>query len=269
MNQDEIIKYLHKNIHGAQDNGLKHELTKEKPIYDYIICRKTVELFSENGIHIINSINEDPTLINKGIANIKIEGDWTYGQMEINYPNIADYPYKIINQFYKKSEINKIAHIEDGLCIPILEKFQIKFNIKINTSCKLSYNIVYINAPIYYNIPIKEYQIQSDELYKSNELYKFNLCFHHPTEKLTIFADKPIEYANFYCYKYILNFNKITDTQYELDFGKNTINLTRITDLFIMIKSIEPDNKITIRGDSYNILNYSSALSEIKIKYTA
>ena len=239
---EEILKNLHTQFIGTQDLAIQ-KLSGKRLTYTSIIERKQIEL--SNLINVLE--NPGP---NFGIANVRIEGEYNNIKFWINRQQYDEsFPCDGLNTFYI---------FENGNCFPFGDN-EFSFYYKGPPNCVISYDVVSIEIPVEpldFLIKINQYHFE-DSIKEGIKIVR--LAFHHPSEKIIVKSDKPLNDIKFlYCKEpcpHILSFTKINDNEWILDFGNNTLNFTKMEHDHLLINS--PTN------NSIQIINKSLMISGI------
>lgn len=240
-----IRKTLHEITFGSQDEYI--EKTNWKPLeYDFI---ETCTVNDNKPVIRFNHLYESPELKGKGITNLKIEGDWESLEVVIGG--------QLVDKIYKIWECNSPYILQAPYYIPFLEHHSIDICVSHNKQYTLTYDIVSVShscalleknkdkdkeyANTGYEFVFKTLNFTGFQDIESDIQYTY-IPFNHPIERLVVYCDNPVDYIKFLYNKktnlsLTLSFQKINDKKWELDFGEQTVNFSRIERPYIEICS--------------------------------
>ncbi len=256
MNTEEL-KSLKEMFWGAQDEKLKNmDKNKQRLFYDNIIEHKKVEYIHNNiqDKYDIICISYEPNL---GVANVKITGDWQQLDLEVGGMRL--------DRIYRVSEENSFDIFNKGSCMPTLEHHNVIKLISKGTNYTVEYDLVSVNN----NIPVNTYPAYfiKQQVYDNHDnliigTHKFPVWFNHPTEKLTVYSDEPIEDVVLaIAFDLKINFTQISPLKWEINFGEEYApNFSRMDCAKIYFKNNFENNQVHFWGTSHAIIKYGAGM---------
>jgi len=242
MISEQIRKTLHDITFGIQNEYI--EKTNYKPLqYDFIETCTVSD--NKPVVRFILS----PELKGKGITNLKIDGDWESLEVVIGG--------QLVDKIYKIWECNSPYILQAPYCIPFLEHHSIDICVSHNKQYTLTYDIVSVSHPCVlskkecsntrYDFVFNFLIFTGFEEIESDIQYTY-IPFNNLIERLVVYCDNPVDYIKFHYGNikffndkknplFTLSFQKINDTKWELDFGEQTVNFSRIERPFLEIRS--------------------------------
>lgn len=235
-----------KNYKGAQDESLKL-YGESRLLYDYILDTKIIHLKGPQKYVIDLDMNI-------GIANVSIKGDWEYMS--------ALFHGQRYDRIYKKSGENTFDMFNNGACMPYLHSMDTVIEIEGNDYV-LTYDIVSVKYDDNNTYFIKNIQTCGDDLLKIGEnLLKGLICYNHPVEKITFFTDNPVEDLLVIIDEtYLLNCTQMNDLKWELNFGGNTLNFSKINNIILKCKNSFQDNRIINFAVTHHLIRVASGMT--------
>ena len=246
LTNDEIIALLHNRSRGAQDRYYDKLNYENLPYYDELIETKSIEL---NSSYIFPNSDTDASLANKGIANIRVEGDYEYVSLDIGGQSI--------DRLYKVFHDNQMVNFKrEKCCIPFLRDHNIEIICK-NGTATITYDLVSIsNGDKKYDYVYYSHSYCGPEVI-STRTRSISLCFNNMVKKLIVTCENPIASISLIPYPddetdetdetdapdapvLDLDFTKINENLWELDFGNTHVNFSRIDNAKLYVSSLTP-----------------------------
>ena len=191
--------------------------------YDSILERRVVEF--TRGCH-----EPDHQVHNRGIANVRIDGEWD--TLEVDIGN------KQIDKIHRLSGTHVFDIFENGSCIPFLKFHRIQFMYTGSASCMLSYDIVSLDAPEKFEFAYKSQQY-TGKVDTSMPIQSVPLSFNNLIEKLTIHCEYPVTAITFFYREHGPSLPVIQKTKsiWVLDFSIQSVNFSQLDYPFLCIQT--------------------------------
>lgn len=248
--QDKLLEILHKVTYGRQDDFFaKHDMTP--PTYERVLRHVSATVDSTSPYmamlggqtgYIRRIKIENPTLNTEGIANLRILGDkWTIAELTAGY--------QYLSRIYRFMGCNSFPMLDDGLYIPFVERHTLELQIcGDTTSFDIEYDIVEVSKKDNYQYSYTNLQYPGSETL-TTDLSKVRLCLNHPVVRLTAKFDKPVESVELNAipsseHPPCVPFQKVSETEFVAEFGKNSINFSRLDAPILLINNSSDDNKL-------------------------
>jgi hypothetical protein len=214
MSHATLRNYLHTTFAGVEDAAIE-KLRGSRVTYDNIIERRII-FIPENGHH-----EPEHQIHNRGIANVRIDGDWD--TLEVDIGNWQ------FDKIHRVSGTTVFDIFENGSCVPFLKFHRIQFMCKGYKHCILSYDIVSLNTPEKCEFVYKSQQF-TGKMDTNMTIQSIPLSFNHPIENLIVHCEYPVSDINFFYSRHgpSLPFTQKSDSLWELDFGRKVVNFSQI-----------------------------------------
>jgi hypothetical protein len=259
MDKEAVMEILHKTTKSVHNQYYDDINSLAQPYYDYIIATKTIEFEKVPTVneHITNyscftfpTTNEDESFKNKGIRNIRVEGDFSEVILQVG-GQVVDITCNTFKKSAQEPYATLLRFVDPKVCLPFLLHHNIKILCHSKSKCKITYDLVsinygnHINNVFYYIFDTKYYigvdAITKDSKLTSNNEYKMKLTFNQPITKIMVDISNPVESIVFQPQpnmpEYSLHLTKVNDIRWELDFGKNYVNFSKLNKPILLIKT--------------------------------
>jgi hypothetical protein len=247
------LRALHDATYNAQNSAIE-EVRTPQPRYTAVLehVRKTFRAGTHSTLSLVGET------LYEGIANVRICGDhWERAEVIVCGQRIAT--------LYKCLDRNSFPLLDNGVCLPFVAGNPIQIHVDDRSppgsaDYAIEYDRVVCEAEDVQFV-YTDFQYTGCEELSSAPVNKMRLPFNHPCTNITVKFEKPVELVELHLQpdnmttNYIIPLEKISEREFFLDFGSNTVNLSRIWHSYAIVKNSEPDNIAQCYVESLHILS--------------
>ncbi len=242
---DSYISSLHEETYGFQDAYFEEDkhIKLQQPKYTTVIETRSFTSSQEKPYFRVNVEDKKG-----GIANIRIEGNWTSATFEIGGQSITT--------IYKEMNTNTFLITDNGYCVPFAKHHRVAIDVR-GTDITVTYDLVSCDYDSEEDKMLEFLYISLASNYLSDFFSnQFEVRFDHPARKIIAKFEKKLEQQVFLRLnddiKNHIPFSKVSDTEYVIDFRK-TINFTNVKKAEIILNG-ECDNRVFCYSHVFKLL---------------
>jgi hypothetical protein len=247
------LRALHVATYNAQNSAIE-EVHTPQPRYTAVLehVRKTFRAGT------CGTLSLSGETLYEGIANVRICGDhWERAEIDVCRQRIA--------VLYRCMDRHSFPLLDNGFCLPFVAGNAIQICVDDRSppggaDYAIEYDRVACGAEdgqfVY-----TDFQYTGCEELSSAPVNKMRLNFNHPCTNITAKFEKPVELVELHLQSdnmptnYVIPLEKISEREFFLDFGSNTVNLSRIWHSYAIVKNSEPGNIAHSYVESLHILS--------------
>lgn len=244
----DVFVTLHNATYGSQDSALESG-TLNTPAYGRVLRHNTTTIG-----HVVSYL--DVSSNTEALANIRILGsNWSSAELQIGGLRFG--------RIYRFMGMNSFPALDEGRCLPFAENHRIGLSVVCENGVSgvdVEYDVVEITPQEMHRFSFTNIQYTGPEgLTASNP--RLRLHFNHPVTTLNVKFEKPVESVSLHInvVDTEIEFKKLSDTEFTLDFGDNSINFSQVDSALLHVRGSE-NNTINCYAKTKEIIHIMAGM---------